>query len=81
MPGHGIGISGLICVVGSLALHQWIGMIPGLVLAAVAIYLGKRGLDSKGRAMALVSLIGGIVLVGVYLTVFIVGSENIGIAP
>jgi len=81
MPGRWIGLSGLVCIVGSFLVHQWVGMIPGFVLAAIAALLGKLGLDSKGRAIAWVSLIGGIVLIGVYLTVLIIGTENIGISP
>ena len=58
-----------------------LGQIPGIILAAAAIYAGKKGLDSKGRNLALIALIAGVLLIGIYLTVLIVGNENIGIMP
>ena len=81
MRGRWIAYAGLSCAVGSLVLHQTLGFVPGLLLAAAAALLGKIGLDSKGRSVALVTLLIGIVLIGTYLTVLILGDENIGLPP
>lgn len=69
------------CVVGSFILNSLLGWVAGILLAGAAVVLGKVGLDSEGRALALVSLLLGVVLIGVILTVLIIGSENIGVSP
>ena len=76
-----MGYAGLASLAVSFGLHQLAGVLPGLLLAVGASFLGKLGLDSKGRGAALVSLIGGILMIGIYLTVFLIGRENIDIAP
>jgi len=77
MRGPWVGYAAMACVVGSFALGGLRSMIPGAILAASAVVLGKLGLDSKGRSWALVALIAGVLLTGIYLTVLIVGKENI----
>jgi len=79
MRGWWIGCAAVACLVGSFVLSELWSMIPGAILAVSALVLGKLGLDSKGRILALVGLIGGVLLIGVYLTVLIIGKENIGI--
>ncbi len=79
--GRWIGYVALACVVGSFVFYDLWGWIPGVILVASAITLGKLGLDSNGRGMSLIALILGVVLMGVLLTVLIVGKENIGILP
>lgn len=81
MRGWWVAYAAIACTVGSFVLYELWGLIPGAILAASAIALGKLGLDSKGRSLALIALILGVVLMGVLLTVFIVGEENIGILP
>ena len=81
MRGRWIGYTGLVCFGASLGLHQFVGLLPGLLFAVAASLLGKFGLDSKGRGAAFVSLIGGILMLGIYLTVFLIGREHIDIAP
>ena len=81
MRGRWIGYTALACVVGSFVLYSLWGWIPAAILAASAIALGKLGLDSNGRGPSLIALILGVVLVGVLLTVLIVGKENIDIMP
>ncbi len=81
MRGWWIGCAALGCCVGSLILNELWGWIPGVILAISAVVLGKAGLDSKGRTPSLVALILGVVLIGAYLTVLIVGKENWVIAP
>ena len=81
MRGRWIGYAALACVVGSFVLYDLWGWIPGVILVASAITLGKLGLDSNGRGMSLIALILGVVLMGVLLTVLIAGKENIGILP
>ncbi len=81
MRGRWIGYTGLVCLATSLGLHQLVGLLPGLLLAVAASVLGKFGLDSKGRGAAFVAVIGGILMLGIYLTVFLIGRENIDIAP
>ena len=81
MRGHWVGYAALACTVGSFVFYELLGLIPGAILAAAAIYAGKKGLDSKGRSLALIALITGVLLIGIYLTVLIVGKENIGIMP
>jgi len=77
MRGRWIGYTALACVVGSFVLYS----LWGWILAASAIALGKLGLDSNGRGPSLIALILGVVLMGVLLTVLIVGKENIDIMP
>jgi len=81
MRGRWIGYAAVACLVASFILYELWGLIPGAILAAAAIYAGKMGLDSKARIPALIALIAGILLIGVYLTVLFVGKENIGITP
>ncbi|MCK5248266.1 hypothetical protein KAR02_15275 [Candidatus Bipolaricaulota bacterium] len=81
MRGRWVGYVAMACVVGSFVLYDLWGWIPGAILAASAVALGKLGLDSKGRNLSLIALILGGVLIGVLLTVLIVGKENIGITP
>lgn len=81
MRGRWIGYAALACVVGSFVFYDLWGWIPGAILVASAITLGKLGLDSNGRGMSLIALILGVVLMGVLLTVLIVGKEHIGILP
>ena len=77
MSGRWIGYAAIACIVSSFILSVLWGMIPGAILAASAIVLGRLGLDSKGRSLALIALILGVLLIGIYLTVLIVGRENI----
>lgn len=65
MRGHWIGYAALACAVSSFVLYELWGQIPGAILAAAAIYAGKKGLDSKGRNLALVALIAGVLLIGI----------------
>ena len=81
MRGRWIGFTALGCFASSLVLNELWGWIPGVILAASAVALGKLGLDSKGRGLSLIVLILGVVLIGAYLTVLIVGKENWVIAP
>ena len=81
MRGHWIGYAALACAIGSFVLNELWGLIPGAILAAAAIYVGKMGLDSKARIQALIALIAGILLIGFYLSVLFVGKENIGVPP
>ena len=77
MRGPWVGYVAIACVVGSFVLSELWSMIPGAILAASAVVLGKLGLDSKGRKLAFVALIAGVLLTGIYLTVLIIGKENI----
>ena len=81
MRGRWIGFAAFACLLASLILNELLGMIPGFTLAIAGLILGKWGLDSKGRLVSTVALILGVVLIGVYLTVLIVGKENWDIAP
>lgn len=81
MRGRWIGFLSLGCLVSSIILNELWGWIPGVILAISAVVLGRFGLDSKGRGLSLVALILGVVLVGAYLTVLIVGKENWIMAP
>ena len=81
MRGRWIGFVALGCLLASFILNELLGMIPGFVLAIAGVILGKWGLDSKGRLLSTVALIFGVVLIGVYLTVLIVGKENWDITP
>ena len=81
MRGRWIGFAALGCLLASLILNELLGMIPGFILAIVGLLLGKWGLDSRGRLLSTVALILCVVLIGVYLTVLIVGKENWEIAP
>ena len=77
MRGPWVGYVAMACVAGSFALGGFRSLISGAILAASAVVLGKLGLDSKGRSWALIALIAGMLLTGIYLTVLIVGKENI----
>ena len=77
MRGKWLGYVAIACVAGSFVLGGFRSLILGAILAASAVVLGKLGLDSKGRSWALVALIAGMLLTGIYLTVLIVGKENI----
>jgi len=79
--GRWLGYTALACAIGSFVLNELWGVIPGAILAAAAIYVGKIGLDSKARIPALIALLVGILLIGLYLTVLFVGKENIGVTP
>jgi len=76
MRGRWIGFAALGCLLGSLIINELWGMIPGFVLAIAGLLLAKSGLDSKGRLTSMAALILGIVLIGVYLTVLIIGKES-----
>ncbi len=82
MHGRWVGYAALACVVGSFLSYELWGWIPGAILVVSAVVLGKLGLDSKGRSLSLIALIVGVVLIGVLLTVLIIGKEKIiGIVP
>jgi hypothetical protein len=81
LRGPGVSYVAIACVVGSFVLNSLLGWVAGVLLAIAAVVLGKLGLDSTGRGLALVALILGVVLIGVLLTILIVGRENIGISP
>lgn len=81
MRGPWMGHLAMACVIGSFVLNSLLGWVAGLLLAVAAVILGKLGLDSTGRGMSLVALLLGVVLMGVLLTVLLIGSENIGISP
>ena len=76
MRGRWIGFAASGCLLGSLIVNELLGMIPGFLLAIAGLVLAKWGLDSKGRLLSMAALIAGVVLIGVYLTVLIVGKEN-----
>jgi len=75
MRGRWIGYAALGCLVSSLILNELLGMIPGFILAIAGLVLAKWGLDSRGRLLSMAALIVGVVLIGVYLTVLIIGKE------
>jgi len=50
-----------------------------LILAAAAIYVGTLKLDSKDRIPALIALIVRVLLIGIHLTVLIIGWEDTGL--
>lgn len=77
MRGRWIGFAALGCLLGSLIINELWGMIPGFILAIAGLLLAKLGLDSKGRLTSMAALILGIVLIGVYLTVLIIGKESL----
>jgi len=77
MHGRWIGGAGISCLVGSFILGGLRSIIPGMMLAICAAVLGKIGLDSKGRIFASIALIGGVLFTGIFITVLIVGRENI----
>jgi hypothetical protein len=76
MIGRWIGILAMAADVLSLVVHETVGPIPAIVLAAAGIYAGKQGLDSKGRGFATIALIAGIALFLFYATMIIVGEEG-----
>lgn len=59
----------------SLVVHEAVGPIPAIVVAAAGIYAGKRGLDSKGRGVATIGLVAGLALFLFYSIMIIVGEE------
>jgi len=69
------------CIVGSFILDALLGWVGGLLLAVAAVVLGKLGLDSTGRGLSLVAMLLGIILIGVLLTILILGWEKIPINP
>lgn len=81
MRGKGIGYVAMGCVVGSFILNALWGWVAGLLLAIAAVVLGKIGLDSTGRGLSLVAMLLGMVLIGVLLTILILGWEKIAINP
>jgi hypothetical protein len=76
MTGRWVGILALGLDVSSMVLHETVGPIPAIVLAAAGICVGKRGLDSKGRGFATIALITGIALFLFYTIMIIVGEEG-----
>ena len=80
MRGRWIGYAALGCLLASFILNELLGVLPGFILAITGLLLGKWGLDSKGRLLSTVALILGVVLIGIYLTVLIVGKKNWDIA-
>jgi hypothetical protein len=76
MRGRWIGFAALGCLAASLIINELLGMIPGFLLAIAGLVLAKWGLDSKGRLLSMAALVVGVVLLGVYLTVLIVGKES-----
>jgi len=81
MRGKWVGYVAMGCVVGSFILDALLGWIAGLLLAVAAVVLGKLGLDSTGRGLSLVAMLLGIVLIGILLTILILGWEKIPINP
>ena len=79
MRGPAISYIAMGCVVGSFILNDLLGWIAGFLLAIAAVVLGKIGLDSTGRGLALVAMLLGVVLIGILLTIRILGWEMIAI--
>jgi len=76
MRGRWIGYAALGCLVSSLITNELLGMIPGIILAIAGLILGRWGLDSQGRLLSMAAMIVGVALLGVYLTVLIIGKES-----
>ena len=79
MRGKWVGYVAMGCIVGSFILDALLGWVAGLLLAVAAVVLGKLGLDSTGRGLSLVAMLLGIILIGVLLTILILGWEKIPI--
>lgn len=79
MRGPWIGYVAMGCVIASFIFNYLLGWVAGVLVAGCAVVLGKIGLDSKGRGLSLIALLLGVVLIGVLLTVLMIGKENIGI--
>lgn len=75
MTGRWLGILAMAADVLSLVVHEAVGPIPAIVVAAAGIYAGKRGLDSKGRGVATIGLVAGLALFLFYSIMIIVGEE------
>jgi len=76
MTGRWVGILAWAVDALSLVLHETVGPISAIVLAAAGIYAGKRGLDLKGRGFATIALITGIAFFLFCTIMIIVGEER-----
>jgi hypothetical protein len=81
LAGRWVGIVPLAFVVGSMVLHETVGPWPAAALAALGIYTGKRGLDSRGRGFALIALIVAMIFLIFYATRIIVGDPPTSLEP
>jgi len=76
MPGRWVGILAVTLEVSSLIVYETVGLVPAVAFAIAGICVGRRGLDSKGRGLATISLIAGIALLLFYTIMIIVGEEG-----